>query len=286
MAFIKNKIKKRKDRIKHSFILLFPILAVIILALVLTYLTIIVDLPKVHIVPFLEESELQILMNVMFFACIFSISVPLICVLLKKGLAHWIEKIFAMAGGTLTLIFCGSLNIYLFQKYQTFLVFIIVWICTFFIALSILFSVLELFSERVTNNLSLIYCSIAGSFLGLGIPLLSMVIILGVLPILDVIFYRLGVLTKIINLAEGTSIFISLKHRNSELIVGVGDLIYYAMLTSYSLVHFGVLTSFISSLLILLGVVFTIFWATEKKALPGLLLPFTMGLIPLIFHLS
>jgi len=271
---------------KQLFLIL-PLFVVLVIALCIAYLSISVGAPRISIVPFFQEREIRaILINVLFFVSIASLSIPFIYFTLKRGRISLLEKMFAMGGGFLTLFLSAILGIHLFKLVTAIYLFLIVWLFNFLIALSIALSVAGVFSEEIRNVLYLMYSSVAGCFLGMGIPVFSMVYILFSLCIVDLVSYRAGVLKKISDFSEGERIFVRLRYSRKELVIGLGDLIYYSMLASYSLVNFGILTAIFCTFLILIGWIFTFVYTMKKEIFPGLPIPFGLGLIPIIVQLT
>jgi len=276
-----------KGFLTEQLFLILPLFVVLLIALSIAYLSISVDAPRISIVPFFQEYETRtILINVLFFVSIASLSIPFLYFILKKGWTSLLEKMFAIGGGLLTLFISGILGIYLFKQFPSLIILFLLWLFDFFVALSIALTIAGVFSEETRNALFMMYSSVAGSFLGMGIPMFSMVHILFSLCIIDLVSYRAGLLKKIADLSEEGRIFVRLRHSDRELMIGLGDLIYYSMLASYSLVNFGILTAIFSTFLILIGCLLMFLYTTKGEILPGLPIPFGLGLIPIIIKLT
>jgi len=270
-----------------QLLLILPLFVVLVIALCIAYLSISVGAPRIPVVPFLQEYEMKaILVNVSFFVGIASLSISLVYSALKKGWTSLLEKVFAMGGGILTLFLSGILSINLFKLVTSIFLFLLVWFFNFFIAFSIALTVAGVFSEETRNVLFMMYSSVAGSFLGMGIPMFSMVYILLSVSLIDLVSYRIGILGKIADLSEGEAIFFRYRYSDKELLIGWGDLVYYSMFASYSLVNFGALITIFSFLLILIGWVFTFFFMTRIKIFAGLPIPITLGLMPIMLELN
>lgn len=269
----------------RRIVLVLPVFGVIFIALCIAYFLISVDAPRISVVPYFQEREMKTtLINALFFVSIASLSIPFLYFTLKRGWISVLEKMFATVGGLLTLSLSGILSIQIFKLFPSFLVVFIVWVCLFLIAFSIAFTVMDVFSEETRNVVYMMYSSVAGSFLGMGIPMFSMVHILFSLCIIDLIAYRAGLLNRIADLSQGEAIFARLRYSDRELIVGLGDLIYYSMLASYSLVNFGVLTAIFSTFFILIGWIVSFSYTMRREIFPGLPIPFGLGLIPIVIR--
>jgi len=283
----KKVIEVARGFLTKQLFLISPLFAVLVIALCIAYLSISVGAPRISVVPFFQEYEMRaILVNVLFLAGIASLSIPLLYYTLKKGWTSLLEKMFATGGGILTLFLSGILSIHLFKLVTSILLFLLVWLFDFFIALSIALTVAGVFSEETRNVLFMMYSSVAGSFLGMGIPMFSMVHILFSLCVIDLMSYRAGLLKKIADFSEGERIFVRLRYSDRESLIGLGDLIYYSMLASYSLVNFGILTAIFSTSLILLGWILTFVCTMKSEIFPGLPIPIGLGLIPIIVQLT
>lgn len=275
-----------KRFLREQLVFALPIFAVLLIALSTAYLSVSLDAPRIPIVPFYQEGEIKtIMINVLFVISIASLSVPFFYFALKKRCVYLLERMFTLGGGLLTLFFSGVFSWHLFKLFPSFLTIMLSWVGMFFIGLSIAFTVTNVFSEETRNIVSMIYGSVAGSFLGMGVPMFSMVFILISLCVLDVVFIRS--LMKSINvLLEKEKVFVRLKYSNMELMIGFGDLIYYSMFVSYSVVNFGTLTAIVSTFLILVGLIFTFFYTTKSEVFPGLPIPIGLGMIPVIIKLT
>ena len=275
-----------KGFLREHLVLILPVFGVLFIAVCIAYLSISVDAPRISVVPFFQEREIKTtLINVLLFVSIASLSIPFLYFTLKKGWVSLLERMFATGGGLLTLFLSGILSLQIFELFPSFLVDFLVWLCNFFIAFSIAFTVTGLFSEETRNVMFIMYSSVAGIFLGMGIPMFSMVHILFSLCIIDLVSYRAGILQKIGSLSDGEAIFVRLRYSDRELTVGLGDLIYYSMLASYSLANFGILTAVFSTFLILIGWILTFFYTMKREIFPGLPIPFGLGLIPIVIKL-
>lgn len=270
---------------KH-LIFILPVLAVLSFALCIAYLSASVEAPRVSIVPFsLEGGVTAVLVNVSFIASVISLSLPFIYLTLKKGWTSLIEKMFAVCGGGLTLLLSGILAIHLLELFPSFLLLISIWLFSFFICVSIVFAVAGVFSEEMRNLVFMTYSSVVGSLLGMGIPMFSMLFILIYLCAIDLLSFKLGLLRRIVTLSEDR-IFFRLKYSDRELIVGLGDLIFYSMLASYSLVNFGASIAFLSTFLILVGWIVTFIYTTKSEVFPGLPIPLGLGMIPIVVEIT
>jgi hypothetical protein len=89
----------------------------------------------------------------------------------------------------------------------------------------------------------LINGAVTGGFLGLGVPKFSMIFILISLCIIDFLFIRSSFINDIVETPEKNRIAVKIRYASIEYEIGIGDLLYYSMLASYSLVNFGSVTA-------------------------------------------
>ena len=265
---------------------LLPILIVLLVALGMTYVSVSVGAPRISIVPFSSESRVeQVVTNALFFVSITSLSVPFIYLVFKRRFVSVIEKIFVTGGGLLTVFSIGILSDHLMALFPSFLTFFAIWSSYFLIALSTVFVLTGVFSGQTRTAIFTLYSSVAGSFLGIGIPAFSTLLILISSSLIDLVYFRTGLLKTMSNLSEKGRIFVRLKHADRELLIGLGDLVYYSMLASSSLLNFGFPTAVSSCFMILIGCILTFLYATKSEILPGLPIPIGLGLVPIAVQL-
>jgi hypothetical protein len=271
---------------RSQILSVLPVFIVLVIALGMTYLSVSVGAPRISIVPFSRESQVElIVVNTLFFVGITSLSIPLIYLALKKMFISIIEKIFVIGGGLLTVFSIGILSDHLIAVFPSFLTIFTIWMCYFLIALSTVFILTGVISEETRTAIFTMYSSVAGSFLGMGIPAFSTLLILMSSSLIDLIYFRTGLLKVMSNLSERGRILVRLKHADKELLIGLGDLIYYSMLASSSLLNFGFLTAAFSCLMILIGCILTFLCTTKIEIFPGLPIPIGLGLIPIALRL-
>lgn len=286
-AYVKRGLHHLTWTAARKLFLVLPVFAALLIALCIAYFLAQVQAPRPSIVPFANESEMKaILLNTLFFVSIVSLGVLFIYFTLKKGGIAILGKMFGIAGGLLTLFLSGFLSIHLFRLFPSLLAGFLVWLCDLFIALSIAFTIVGIFSEETRNLMYMMYSSVAGGFLALGIPMFSMVYILLSVCIIDLVLYRAGILRRMADLSKGEAIFFHFRYSDMELMIGLGDLVYYSMFASYSLVNFGPLTAALSVILILIGWVLTFSVTTRSEIFAGLPIPIVLGLVPVILSLN
>jgi len=274
-------------KITRKLFLVLPILSVLFITLIIVYASILIDLQSVSFVPYVKEGETKaILLNTLFFIFIVTFGLFFTYFILKKGWIAILEKMFGIGGGLLTITLTGIISMNIYDKFPLMPIFVLVWLFTFVIGLSVVFTVFGIFSEELRNIMYMIYSAVVGSLLGMGIPLYSMVNILLSICAIDLLAFRTGFLDRIADLSRGEAIFFHLKHSDLELMIGWGDLLYYSSFASYSISNFGIPTATFSIVLILFGWVFTLYYTTRKRIFAGLPVPVILGLIPIMINLD
>jgi presenilin-like A22 family membrane protease len=117
-----------------------------------------------------------------------------------------------------------------------------------------------------------------GVFFGFSIPLYSAVLILSFLAIYDVIAVYRGPVGKIAQ--SGIDELQGLSFAFKDIQMGLGDLVFYSMLTSSMFFSFlpSVLPYLMSIIGILVGSIITFFMLERKGIFPGLPFPILLGL--------
>ena len=271
---------------RKQLLSVLPVFVVLAVALAMTYLSVSVGAPRISIVPFPHESQAElIVVNALFFVGITSLSIPLIYIAFKRKFLLAVENMFVIEGGLLTVLSIGIMSDHLIALSPSFVTIFAIWMCYFLIALSTVFILTGVFSEGARTVIFTVYSSVAGSFLGMGIPAFSTLLILISSSLIDVIYFRTGHLKIVGELSEKGRIFVRLGHADKELLIGLGDLIYYSMLASSSLLNFGFPTAAFSCFMIVTGCFLTFVYAAKSEIFPGLPIPIGLGLIPIAIQL-
>ena len=149
------------------------------------------------------------------------------------------------------------------------------------VILSIIFTVLfDLAIFRLGNkarNIVVICLGGAlGVFFGASIPFLSAVLILCFLAIYDVFAVYYGPVGKIAH--AGLDQLKGLSFSFKDIQMGLGDLVFYSMLSGSMLLNFGWVPCLVSLIGILGGSFFTFLMLEKKGIFPGLPFPILLGL--------
>jgi presenilin-like A22 family membrane protease len=137
--------------------------------------------------------------------------------------------------------------------------------------------------NRVSNLAILLLGGALGAFLGISIPTLSAILILGFLAVYDAFAVFHGPVGKIAN--SGLEKLRGLSFSHMDVQIGLGDLTFYSMLACQVLVSAGPLFCLASTVGVLIGVFLALKMLEKKGIFPGLPFPVALGLAPLIISL-
>ena len=117
-------------------------------------------------------------------------------------------------------------------------------------------------------------------FFGASIPLFSALLILGFLAVYDVFAVYYGPVGKIAA-RSGLDELQGLSYSFKDIQMGLGDLVFYSMLSGSMLFNFpqSFLPCLVSIIGILVGSFFTLLILEKKSIFPGLPLPILLGLV-------
>jgi presenilin-like A22 family membrane protease len=213
--------------------------------------------------------------NAFYFVILVGAGATLLYFLLKMRHKKIINVITSLA---LTIAVFMLSMIYLFAAFSRFTILnqeeIILILSSFITALAY-FAIFRLHG-KVCDITVLCLGGALGTFLGVAIPTLSTVLILGFLAIYDTFAVYYGPVGKIARSGLDQFRGLSFSFRNIQM--GLGDLTFYSMLSGHMLVYFGFIPYLVSMTGILVGC-FLAFKMLEKKGMfPGLPFPILFGL--------
>ncbi len=130
--------------------------------------------------------------------------------------------------------------------------------------------------SKLSTLVVLFFGGALGTFLGVSIPTLSAVLILGFLAVYDVFAVYRGPVGKIarVGLDQLRGLSVSFK----DIQMGLGDLTFYAMLSGHMLLYFGFVSCLASIVGILIGCALSFKMLEKKGMFPGLPFPILFGL--------
>jgi len=140
-------------------------------------------------------------------------------------------------------------------------------------------------SQRKTNILIMASASLLGSLIGTSLPTIIAVLFLVLLTSLDVLAVESNALVNIVGDVDYDHVLSVATTPLEKYLVGLGDFLAYSILASASLKVLGVEGAIETSVLILSGAILTFQIAKSRKKAPCLLVPVSLGLIPIILGL-
>jgi len=260
------------EEFKAQPVYLVPIIASLLVGLACAYLLNLNPAPSYPVTPF-PDTPSGSLSNALYFVVIIGASATIFYLLIK-----WKSQkmIFFLVAFALT---AASMLLSVFYLSTLFS-----WVPNWEILVAALAIVLTVFFDLIifkiggkAQNAAVVALGGAlGVFLGYSIPLWSAVMILFFLAVYDVITVYKGPVGKIAS--SGLDQLKGLSFAFKELQMGLGDLVFYSMLSGAMLMKVGWLSYFFSSAGILIGSFATFLLLEKKQIFPGLPLPILFGL--------
>ncbi len=275
---------------------LVPILAAIILAGALAYVTFYGAEIQITAVPFSEEQFGELggaLINGLFFTLVAGVSSFLIYILVKKRGLNSLRMILSgtfLFLGTILVIFFGESVLIIFAlPMESFYILIVIGGVLAFVLTYIFHS--DKFSTRAKNAVVLVFGVLIGAFMGIIMPTWTTMMILIGISIWDIISVRRGPIKKIFQLfdpemqeseQERTEDPAASSHESfldASMEIGIGDIAFYSLLASHALISTdSILVWGITTIGVLLGAMWTLRLIRRNKILPGLPLSIFIGI--------
>ena len=228
----------------------------------------------IPVTPFPEDTASGPFGNAFYFVILIAVSATMFYFLIKRKSIRIIKALIALAMTTASLL--------LSLVYLSTLLASVPYSDIIVIALSITITVLfdlAIFRFTKARNAAVICLGGAlGAFFGFSIPLYSAVLILAFLAVYDVIAVYRGPVGKIAQ--SGLDQLSGLSFSFKDIQMGLGDLVFYSMLTGNMFFSFpnSLLPVLMSIIGILAGSVITFFMLEKKGIFPGLPFPIMLGL--------
>lgn len=268
------------DSFKAELIHLTPILASLLFGMLCAFLlsTSSIELYRTTILP---EENVGPLLNASYFVVLAGSGAFLLYSLLKRKSLRLIRLITGIA--LTAAVFMLSFT-YLFAVFSRFP---IPNIETFILASSIaitiiLISVVLGFQSRISDLVIVGLGGGLGTFLGASIPTLSAILILCFLAVYDTFAVYYGPVGKIA--LNGLEQFSGLSFSFKNIHMGLGDLVFYSMLSGHLFLNFGLFSGVAAIIGILVGCLLVFKMLERKRMFPGLPFPILLGLMAGLTH--
>jgi presenilin-like A22 family membrane protease len=270
--------KPEQDKFKFQLIYLVPILASLIFGLGCAYLLAPQQSEAIPVTPIPESTPGAPIGNALYFVVLIAVAATVFYLLIKRRNKRIIKGLIVVALTTaamlLSLVYLSALLVYV-PSLDNLLVLV-----SLSIVITVLF-VLAIFRfGSIARNVVVIGLGGAlGIFFGFSIPLWSAVVILAFLGVYDVIAVYRGPVGKIAA-SSGLDQLQGLSFSFKDIQMGLGDLVFYSMLTGVMFFSFlpNILPTVVSIIGIMAGSIITFFMLEKKGIFPGLPFPIMLGL--------
>lgn len=231
------------------------------------------------VMPFPRERDaMEVMLNVII------ISLPAMAIsgllaLTLRYIRHLIYKAFILVGAFFAILMFQAGAPILETLWFT----LLLWLYMCMIVFSAFFSIIGFLPDYIDKIIYVLYGIIFGSFLGINSPTYSLILFILIYSIYDVFFSKLIDLLILSGRIHDEIMPITLCI--DDIKIGIGDIIFYSIISSHAQHHFSIGLALISMIFILIGVVICISIAERGKVYPGLPLPLSLGIIPIIYRL-
>jgi len=119
--------------------------------------------------------------------------------------------------------------------------------------------------------------ALTGTFLGVSVPMLTAIVLLSALTIYDFVAVYKGPIGKMAKNAQLEE-FVGAVFTYGDLTIGMGDIVFYSMLSSTAMMNFGVFPFIATSIGIIVGAFLGFKMLETREIFPGLPLALSIGL--------
>jgi presenilin-like A22 family membrane protease len=262
------------EKFSAQLVYLVPVLVSLLFGLGCAYLLITQPLPPMEVTPFHEGTPSAPLGNAFYFVILIGLSATIFYILLKRKSRKIIFALIAVALTTasllLSLVYLSA--IFAYAPNLDFLVLPLSILVTAIFDLAIF-----RLGSKARNVAVVLLGGGLGVFFSVAIPFFSAVLILVFLAVYDVFAVYYGPVGKIAH--SGLDQLQGLSYSFKDVQMGLGDLVFYSMLTGSILLNYNSLLPYVVSLIgILAGSFLTLIMLEKKGIFPGLPFPIVLGL--------
>jgi presenilin-like A22 family membrane protease len=261
------------EKFNAQIVYLLPVLTSLLFGLGCASLLLTQPVSSIPVTPFTDGSASGSFGNALYFVLIVAVGAAVLYLLLKWKSRKLITFLITFALTTASLLLSVFYLSVIFASVPNAEIIVI--------SLSIVVTVLvdvAIFrlSSKVRNAVVVCLGGALGVFFGASIPLLSALLILCFLAVYDVFAVYKGPVGKIAR--TGLDQLKGLSFSFKDIQMGLGDLVFYSMLSGIMLFNFGVVSCIVSFVGILAGVFLTFVMLEKKGIFPGLPFPVLLGL--------
>jgi presenilin-like A22 family membrane protease len=273
------------DKFKFQIVYLAPILVSLVFGLGCAYL--LKPQPQstaIQVTPIPNNSAAAPVGNALYFVGIVGISAAVFYLLIKRRSKNIIKGLIVVAMTTASLLLSLVYLSAIFANSPNWSIFIVISLS---IAITVLFDFAIFRLGSIPRNVAVVGIGGAlGVFFGWAIPLWSAVLILAFLGVYDVFAVYRGPVGKIAQSSSGMQQLQGLSFAFKDIEMGLGDLVFYSMMTGALFFAFinsyafplGILPCLFSIAGIMAGSIITFFMLEKRGIFPGLPFPIMLGL--------
>ncbi len=262
------------EKFDAQIVYLVPILASLLFGLGCAYLLRMQPIPPISVTPFPEDTTSGLFGNVAYFVVLVAIGATVFFVLLKRKSRKLITVLIAFALTTASLLL-SAIYLSVIFAFVPSLAFLVLPLS---IVITVIFDLAIFKLSSKARNIAVICLGGAlGVFFGAFIPFLSAVLILAFLAVYDVFAVYYGPVGKIASL--GLDELQGLSYSFKDVQMGLGDLVFYSMLSANMFFNFSLLSCLVALGGILVGSFLTLLMLEKKGIFPGLPFPILLGLV-------
>lgn len=264
------------EKFRAQIVYLVPVLVSLIFGLGCAYLLLPQSVGPISVTPFPEDTASGPFSNAFYFVILVAVGATVFYILLKRNSRRAIS---ALIGVALTAAFLLISIIYLYALFGNVpnVDFLVLPLSVLITAVADL-AVFKLGGKA--RNIAVVFLGGAlGAFFGAAIPLVSAFLILVFLSVYDVFAVYYGPVGKIAH--SGLDQLQGLSYSFKEIQMGLGDLVFYSMLSGAMLINFfpKILPCLVSIIGIAVGSFVTFLILEKKNIFPGLPFPIMLGLL-------
>jgi len=266
---------EKQDKFTFQIVYLVPILASLIFGLGCAYLLVPQQM-EIPIAPVSESTPGAPFGNALYFVVLIALSATMFYVLIKRRSKKIIKGLIIVAMTTASLLLSLIYLSTIFSYIPDWSILVI----PLSIVITVLFDLAIFRFGSLARNIAVVGVGGAlGIFFGKFIPLDSAALILAFLAIYDVIAVYRGPVGKIAQSGSGLDELQGLSFSFKDIQMGLGDLVFYSMLTGVIFFNFSSIFPTIAAIIgILAGSIITFYMLERKGIFPGLPFPIMLGL--------
>ncbi|MFA7398398.1 MAG: presenilin family intramembrane aspartyl protease, partial [Candidatus Bathyarchaeia archaeon] len=268
---------KAEDKFKFELIYLLPILASMLFGLACSLLLLPQQSQAIPVTPIPEDTPGAPIGNALYFVVLLAISATVFYILLKRRSKRIIKTLIVVALTTASLL----LSLVYLSALAAYVPLIADWIIIIPLAIvfTVLFNLAIFRFGSIPRNIAVILIGGAlGIFFGYSIPLWSAVMILSFLSVYDIVAVYKGPVGKIAQ-SSGLDQLQGLSFTFKDIQMGLGDLVFYSMLTGAMIFSFSSILPVIASIVgVIIGSIITFYMLEKRGIFPGLPFPILFGL--------